>query len=61
METKEKWIVVPTIKKPQVFSKIKKFSESKFNPTKMVMKTVILPLKLRVQEFKNNELSEIKE
>lgn len=61
METKEKWIVVPTIKKPQVFSKVKKFFASKFNPTKMVMKTVILPLKMRVQEFKNNELSEIKE
>lgn len=61
METKEKWIVVPTIKKPQVFSKVKKFFANKLNPTKMVMKTVILPLRLRIQEFKNSELSEIKE
>lgn len=61
METKEKWMVVPTVRRPQVFSKVKKFFASKLNPTKMVMKTVILPLKLRIQEFKNSELSEIKE
>ena len=59
METKNKWISV-TIKKPHAFSKITRFFSSKFNTPKMVSKTIIEPLKLRISEFKTNELDNLK-
>lgn len=61
MESKDKWIVISTIKKPKVFTKVKRFLASRFNPSKIVMKNVIEPLKLRIQNFKNNELINVKE
>ena len=61
METKDKWMVISTLKKPKVFTRVKRFLASRFNPSKIVMKNVIEPLKFRIQEFKNTELSEIKE
>lgn len=61
MESKDKWMVISTIKKPKVFTKVKRFLASRFNPSKIVMKNVIEPLKLRIQDFKNNELLDMKE
>lgn len=59
METRDKWISI-TIKKPHAFSKITRFFSSKFNTPKMVTKTIIEPLRIRISEFRTNELSEIK-
>lgn len=61
MEKGDKWIVVSTLKKPRVLDKVKRFFASKLNPSKIVMKNVIEPLKFRIQDFKNNELLEVKE
>ncbi len=55
METKDKWIS-KTIKKPFSFSRITRFFSCKFNTPKMVTKTIIDPLRLRISEFKTNEL-----
>lgn len=60
MESKEKWIVVSTLKKPKMLDKVKRFFTSRINPSKIVMKNVIEPLKFRIQDFKNNELLQIK-
>ena len=59
METRDKWIAT-TIKKPSIFGRAKCFFANKFNTTKVVNKTVIAPLKDRVNEFRINELAEIK-
>ena len=59
METRDKWIAV-NIKKPTVFVKAKRFFASKLNPSKVISKTVINPLRQRVDEFKINELADIK-
>lgn len=59
METKDKWIS-KTIKKPFSFSKITRFFSSKFNTPKMVTKTIINPLRIRISDFRTNELSAIK-
>lgn len=61
MESKEKWIVISTLKKPKVMDRVKRFFASRINPSKIVMKNVIEPLKIRIQDFKNTELLEIKE
>lgn len=60
MESKEKWIVISTLKKPKMLDKVKRFFVSRINPSKIIMKNVIEPLKLRIQNFKNNELLQIK-
>ena len=57
METKDKWIAT-TIKKPHIFSKVTRFFSNKFNTSKVILKTVIEPLKLRISEFKLNELAD---
>ena len=60
METRDKWISV-TLKKPSVWSRTKSFFSNRFNTAKVVSKTVITPLRLRVKEFRNNELEGLKE
>ena len=60
MESKEKWMVVSNLKKPKVFTKVKRFIACKINPTKIIMKNVIDPLKNRIEEFKSDELKNIK-
>ncbi len=59
METKDKWIAT-TIRKPRVFSRITRFFSNKFNTSRVIAKTVIEPLKLRISDFKANELVDIK-
>ncbi|MBR2290198.1 MAG: hypothetical protein IJ867_06400 [Clostridia bacterium] len=59
METREKWISV-TLRKPSVWSKTKTFFSNKFSPAKVVAKTVIAPLKMKVKEFRVNELEGLK-
>lgn len=59
METKDKWISV-SIKKPHAFTRITRFFANKFNTSKVVSRTIIEPLKLRIIEFKTNELADIK-
>lgn len=61
MESKEKWMVVSNLKKPKVFTKVKRFIACRINPTKIIMKNVIEPLKNRIEDFKNDELKRIKE
>ena len=58
METRDKWIVV-NIKKPNVFDRAKRFFASKLNPSKVIIKTVIAPLKQRVNEFKLEDLAKL--
>lgn len=60
METKEQWIAINP-NKPTTLSKIKRFFTGKFNASKVILNTVINPLKLRVVDFRQNELSDIKE
>lgn len=45
------------IRRPRVFGKIKRFFVSRFNTAKVVENTILEPLKLRIDSFKNNELS----
>ena len=59
METKDKWISV-TLKKPRAFTRITRFFANKFNTSKVVSQTIIEPLKLRIIEFKTNELADLK-
>jgi hypothetical protein len=59
METRDKWIAT-TIRKPSVFEKAKSFFSVKFNTSKVITKTVINPLRKRVEEFRVNELAELK-
>lgn len=60
METKEQWIAVSN-KRISTFSKIKTFFKGKFNAPKVILNTVINPLKERVSNFRENELATIKE
>ncbi len=60
METREKWIST-TLRKPSVWSKTKTFFSNRFNTAKVVSKTVIAPLKMKVKEFRINELEGLKE
>ena len=60
MESKEKWMVISNLKKPKVFTKVKRFIACRINPTKIIMKNVIDPLKIRIEDFKNDELKRIK-
>lgn len=59
MEVGDKWVAT-TIKKPRTFTKIKRFFASRFNTPKLIIKTIIEPLNLRIEEFVKNELSNIK-
>ena len=59
MEVGEKQLAV-TIKKPKVFKKITRFFVSRFNTAKVVENTIIAPLNQRIENFRNNELSNMK-
>lgn len=59
MEVGEKWVTT-TIKRPRTFTKITRFFSSKFNTPKLIIKTIIEPLNLRIEEFVNNELANVK-
>ena len=59
METREKWISI-TLRKPSVWSRTKTFFSNRFSTAKVVSKTVIAPLKMKVREFRVNELKGLK-
>lgn len=59
MEVGDKWVAT-TIKKPRTFTKIKRFFASRFNTPKLIIKTIIEPLNLRIEEFVKNELANVK-
>ena len=59
METREKWISV-TLKKPSVWSRTKNFFSNRFSTANVVSKTIIAPLKIKVREFRVNELEGLK-
>ena len=59
MEIGDKYLAV-TIKKPKMFKKITRFFVSRFNTAKVVENTIIEPLNQRIENFKNNELSNMK-
>lgn len=46
-----------TIRKPRVIGRITRFFASRFNTSKVVENTIVDPLKLRIESFRNNELS----
>ena len=48
------------IKRPRVFKKITRFFISRFNTAKVVKTSIIDPLNLRIESFKNNELLNMK-
>lgn len=48
------------IKRPRVFKKITRFFVSRFNTAKVVQSSIIEPLNLRIESFKNNELLDMK-
>lgn len=47
-------------KRPRIFTKITRFFSYRFNTAKAVENTIVDPLRLRIESFKNNELSNIK-
>lgn len=49
-----------SIKKPKIFKKITRFFVSRFNTARVVETTIIDPLNLRIESFRNNELSAMK-
>ena len=49
-----------SIKRPRVFKKITRFFVSRFNTAKVVQTSIIAPLNLRIESFKNNELLDMK-
>lgn len=59
METREKWISI-TLRKPSVFTKAKSYFANKFTTTKVITRTVIAPLKIKINEFRLKELKELK-
>jgi hypothetical protein len=59
MESRDKWIAT-TIRKPSVFEKAKTFFAVRFNTPKVITKTVINPLRQKVDNFRVNELAELK-
>lgn len=56
MEIGDKSISI-NIRRPRVIGRITRFFASRFNTSKVVESTIIDPLKLRIESFKNNELS----
>lgn len=60
METREKWIST-TLRKPSVWARTKSFFSNRFSTAKVVSKTVIAPLRMKVEEFRVNELEGLKE
>lgn len=52
--------LTPTIKKPKMFKKITRFFVSRFNTPKVVNSTIIEPLNQRIENFRMNELANMK-
>lgn len=53
--------ITKVIRKPKMFKKITKFFASRFNTAKVVETTIINPLNLRIENFRNNEFPSIEE
>lgn len=51
--------IAKNIRKPKVFNKITKFFVSRFNTAKIVETTILEPLNLRIEKFRNNELADM--
>lgn len=49
--------IMKNIRKPKMFKKLTRFFSSRFNTAKIIETTIIDPLKLRIESFRNNELS----
>lgn len=47
------------IKRPKLFTRITRFFSSRFNTARVIENTIVDPLRLRIESFKNNELSNI--
>lgn len=58
MEVGDKTITT-NIKKPRVIKKITRFFVSRFNTSKIVESSIIAPLKMRIENFRVNELTSI--
>lgn len=52
--------IAKNIRKPRVFKKITRFFISRFNTAKIVEATILDPLNLRIESFRNNELSNMR-
>lgn len=59
METKDKWIST-IIKKTSIWSRAKNFFINRFNTINVVSNTVINPLKIKIKEFRTNDLLGLK-
>lgn len=59
MEVGDKAIAT-NIRKPRMFKKITRFFVSRFNTAKIVESSIIEPLNLRIEGFRNNELVNMK-
>ena len=59
MEVGDKSISTSIVRRPKIFGRITRFFASRFNTPKVVENTIIDPLRLRIESFKNNELSNI--
>ena len=59
METQEK-SVSNNIRKPKIFNKITRFFVSRFNTAKVIQNTIISPLYLKIDNFRTNELANMK-
>ena len=49
------------VKKPRTFTRIKRFFISRFNTYKVINDTIITPLNKKIEDFKNVEISSMKE
>ena len=59
MESQEKNLS-NNIRKPKIFNKITRFFVSKFNTAKVVQNTIINPLNIKIDNFRINELANMK-
>ena len=59
MESQEKSLS-NNIRKPKIFNKITRFFVSKFNTAKVIQNTIINPLNIKIENFRINELANMK-
>ncbi len=59
MESQEKNLS-NNIRKPKIFNKITRFFVSKFNTAKVIQNTIINPLNIKIENFRINELANMK-
>lgn len=52
--------ITTNIRRPRVFNKITRFFVSRFNTAKIIETTIIKPLVIRIENFRNNELAGMK-